>query len=229
MSNTTIREDFYEVNQYVRNIQEDAIHRKIIYVEYLSIFLTLACFILTTYLAFDDNSVTALAISVDTLLDVFAYIVCIWRYKKSSQQIGDKLKSEGYDKDQVASITLAILFLVSAFWVEMWSVKSFLTDEKPIESYIFIVIALFQSFIFSILAIIKFLLAQKLTNSSVILSDGINSLICSLSNLSMAVSMVLYITMDIYSFDSIFGFLIGVLIFVYGTQLLMNNCCFKDL
>lgn len=224
---TNSKNDFIEIDQFMQNIQEESVHRKIIYVEYLSIFLTISCFILTTFLAYDDNSMTAMAIAVDTFLDVLAYIICIWRYQKSSQSKNSK-ENVQY-KDQVASITLALIFIFSAFWVEVLSVKSYLAAERPVRSYIFITVAIFQSLVFSILAIIKFLLAQKLSNSAVIVSDGINSLICSLSNLSMAISMITYITLDIWYFDSIFGFLVGVLVFIYGTQLLMSNCCFKDL
>jgi len=42
------RNDFIELDQYTHSIDEESVHRKIIYVEYLSIFLTISCFILTT-------------------------------------------------------------------------------------------------------------------------------------------------------------------------------------
>jgi hypothetical protein len=85
---------------------------------------------------------TAMAIAVDTFLDVLAYIICIWRYRKSSHSKSTK-ESVDY-KDQVASITLALLFLFSAFWVEVLSVKSYLAAERPVRSYIFIGVAIFQ-------------------------------------------------------------------------------------
>ncbi len=85
---------------------------------------------------------TALAIAVDTFLDVLAYIICIWRYKKSNSS--KHTKENGNYKDQVASICLALLFIFSAFWVEVLSIKSFLAAEKPVRSYVFIFVAIFQ-------------------------------------------------------------------------------------
>lgn len=42
------KNDFDEFNQYMSNIKEDSVHRKIILVEYLSIFITSFCFLLTS-------------------------------------------------------------------------------------------------------------------------------------------------------------------------------------
>ncbi len=245
-TSTKEKSDFLEFNQFVRNIEEEAVNRKIVIVEYISIFLTLACFVLTAILAYDDKSVTgntfiyltsksslytywiflkltALAISIDSFLDILAYVVCIWRY----HQTNDSKRSK--NKDKIASIILALLFLASSIWVEIESVKSFLEEEKPLKSFVFIGIAIFQSILFSILSIIKFLLAQKLVNNVVIISDGVNSIIASLSNLSMAISMIFFIANNnIWYLDSIFGFIIGILVFIYGTQLLMKNVCFLD-
>ena len=222
-TSTKVRNDFLEFNQFIKNIREESVNRKIVIIEYVSIILTAGCFFLTAYLAYDDNSITALAICIDSFLDVLAYIICIWRYHK----VTDKQKDRA--KDIKASIFLAVLFLASSFWVEVESIKSYLDEEKPLKSFSFIAIALFQSAVFSILSIIKFYLAQKITLNSVIISDGINSIVASLSNLSMAISMSMYmLDNEIWYLDSIFGFFIGILVFIYGTQLLMSNVCFLD-
>lgn len=154
-TSTKERNDFIEFNQFIKNIREESVNRKIVIVEYISIILTAGCFFLTAYLAYDDNSITALAICIDSFLDVLAYIICIWRYHK----VTDKQKDRA--KDIKASIFLAVLFLASSFWVEVESIKSYLDEEKPLKSFSFIAIALFQSAVFSILSIIKFYLAQK--------------------------------------------------------------------
>ena len=106
----------------------------------------------------------------------------------------------------------------------MQSIKSYIYGEKPSMSSMFIAVAIFQSILFSLLAIIKFLLAQKTKFNKVIISDGINCIVASFSNLSMAISMALYITFDIWYFDSLFGFSIGVIVFIYGAHLLLSNC-----
>lgn len=162
-----------------------------------------------------------MAIAIDTFLDILSYVICIWRYSNIKNNSDPKQTQR---KDMIASISLALLFLTSAFWVEMQSVKSYIYEEKPSMSLLFIIIAIFQSALFSILAIIKFYLARKTKSNSVIISDGINCLVASFSNLSMAISMTFYITYGIWYLDSLFGFCIGILVFIYGTQLLLSNC-----
>jgi len=100
-------------------------------------------------------------------------------------------------------------------------VNNYLNGDSPIASVFFIGIAVWQAIIFFIIAIIKFLLASMIEHNSVIISDGINSVVCAVSNLSMSVSMTLFIfNPNIWYLDSLFGFFIGMFTLAYGKFLI---------
>lgn len=207
--------DFVHVNR-----KEKSIHQQIVLVEITSIFLALVCFILTAYLAYEDRSVAASAISVDCFLDILAFSVCIWRY-----QSADSGKSIKW-KDMIASVTLSCIFIITTIWIEYLSVNSYLNSDRPKASVFFIAIAVWQAILFMIIALIKFALAKRIEHNSVIISDGINSVVCAMSNLSMAVSMTLYIiNPNIWYLDSLFGFFIGLFTLAYGVQLMLPHVC----
>lgn len=154
----------------------------------------------------------ASAIAVDCFLDILAFSVCIWRY----QSANDGHKSIKW-MDMIASITLSCIFIITTIWIEYLSINSYLHGERPRESVFYIAIAVWQSILFMIIACIKFILATKIEHNSVIISDGINSVVCSLSNLSMAVSMTLFIfNPNIWYLDSLFGLFIGLFTLAYG-------------
>lgn len=215
--------EFILLDEFIKNQEEEKLRHKVILIEYLSISLNIACALVTSVLAYSDKSIIALAIAIDTLLDVVAAVVVIWRFRRAEQL-------ESLKRNNMALISMSLLFFLSSLLIEFQSVKNLILKDKPLVSLNFIVLSLTQSVVFSLLSVCKFALAQKLviTNNSTLVSDGINSLLTSLSSLSMAISMSLYfIDERIWYFDSIFGFLIGICIFFYGCHLFISVLIFR--
>jgi divalent metal cation (Fe/Co/Zn/Cd) transporter len=212
--------DELEFKYFMIKMQEQSARQRIIFVETVSIGLTVVCALLTSYLALVDYSMTAWAIAVDSFIDVVAYSVIIWRYMRSSE-----INSE--TRDTRASLVLGMLFILSAVVIEFESVQNLLLITKPVPSGLFILASVLESVTFSLLSIIKFMIAQQLlTSKQALTTSGINSLICSFSYLSMAIGMSVYVLFnEIWWLDSLFGFCIGVLVFGYGVSLLWKYTC----
>ena len=217
--------DFIQLEHFLKSVEEESIRHKVLIVEYLSIILNVISFFITGGLAIDDNSITALAVAIDSLLDILATVAVIWRFKRAESDLNDSKK-----RNKTALVFISILFFISAFLIEVESVKTLLFKERPIVSLNFIVLSLIQSAVFSFVSIYKFSLAQKLiyTSNATLISDGINSLITSLCSLSMAISMSLFmIDKNIWYFDGLFGFVIGICILFYGCHLLFSIIFFR--
>lgn len=209
-------QDYQEFENILKSSQEEQIRKRIVIIEYLSIVLTLVCILSSVYLAYFDNSMTALAVSIDSLLDILVHLVVLWRYCRPLYMSSKKI-------DTYANLSLAILFLVSSICIEFESIKNLLTHTKPIPSLLFIAISAGQSIIFSLLSIYKFYLAQHFTESSILISSGIDSFVTGISNFSMALSMGLFVmNKKIWFLDSSFGIIIGLIIFIYGLFLLFS-------
>ncbi len=194
--------------------------KRLIYIEYISIVVTLSSFIIYTVLAFEDVSVSAFAFATDSFLDVVAYIVVIWRFAKTGDSHSDK-------KDRVSLISLGIVFVVSSVVIEYESIHNLVFKIEPVASVTFVVIGFVECFLFSTITIAKFMIANKMGNNMTILADAINSLLAVISLLSMSIGMILYENDDsIWYLDAVFGFLIGAFVFVYGSKLLVQNTIF---
>ena len=210
-----------EFGSFTQKIAKETTRKQIIWIEYLSILLTIVCCILSALLAIDENSVIALAVSIDSLLDIVTYVIVLWRFQKPYE--------ENVNKEKVSLILLSVLFFISSFWIEIECLKNFLNEKKPEPSFLFIMISCSQSLTFSIISIVKFYLAKKFMYDPILISDGINSLVTSISSFSMALSMGIYLfNCNIWYFDSIFGILIGFLVFMYGCRLLIKQVIFKS-
>jgi hypothetical protein len=110
-------QDFIQLNEYFKHIEEDRLRFKIILIEYLSIVLNIICFIITGVLAYYDHSVCALAVAVDTAIDIFSTFAVIWRFRKPESEIKDPKK-----RDLIALIILVIFLFISAFLIQVESV-----------------------------------------------------------------------------------------------------------
>ena len=100
--------NFDEFETILKKRKEETIRQKIIIIEYISIFLTIISCLISGYLAYEDYSMAALAVSVDSLLDILVHITVIWRY----------CNLESNRRDFFASILLSILFYISSFCIE---------------------------------------------------------------------------------------------------------------
>lgn len=207
--------DYQEFENILKTTQDEQIRKKVVIIEYLSIVLTILCLLSSGFLAYFDDSMAALAVSGDSLLDILVHLTVLWRYYKPINLSSKKM-------DIHSSLLLAILFLISSLMIEYESIKNLITHTKPIPSLIFIAISIGQSIIFSFLSMYKFYLAQNFTHSDTLISSGIDSFVTGVSNFSMALSMGLFVVnQKIWYLDSTFGIIIGFIIFLYGLYLLI--------
>ncbi len=204
----------------VQDAESDLHRTRLLYIEYFSIFVTLASFIVYAVLAFEDASVSAFAFATDSFLDVISFAVVIWRF----YQTGDLHSSS---KDRVALIALGGVFIVSSVGIEYEAIHNLVFKNEPIASISYIFISFVEFAIFTAITVAKFGIAHKLGNNRTVISDAINSLLASVSLLSMLVSMILY-TYDanIWYLDAVFGLIIGGCIFLFGSKLLIENTLF---
>ncbi|RNA04186.1 transmembrane protein -like [Brachionus plicatilis] len=208
--------DYREFENILQSSQDEQIRKKVVIIEYASIVLTILCLLSSGFLAFFDDSMTAMAVSGDSLLDILVHLIVLWRYYKPLNFNPKKM-------DKYASILLSILFFISSICIEYESIRNLITHTKPIPSLIFIAISIGQSITFSLLSIYKFYLAQNFTQSGALISSGIDSLVTGISNFSMALSMGIFVmNRRIWYLDSSFGIGIGLVIFIYGVYLLIS-------
>jgi divalent metal cation (Fe/Co/Zn/Cd) transporter len=208
--------EFTQLNSFFKQLEEESARRKIVYVEYVSIVVTLVCTVISAYLAFENLSTSALAVAADSLLDMLAYTTVIWRYFSVSDLNSRK-------REKIALLIFSIMFFLSSFGIEYVAVSTLISKQKPVASHLFIFISVAQSILFSIMSLIKFSLSEKILLNQAIVSSAINSLIAAIENLSMAVSMSVYVLNPrIWYLDSFFGLSIGVLVFFYGLSLFIS-------
>jgi divalent metal cation (Fe/Co/Zn/Cd) transporter len=221
-SGALAKKEEQEFKNFLQTIQEQSSRTKIIFIEVFSICMTILCAAMTAYLAYVDYSMIALAISLDSLIDILAGFVVIWRYLNPNEICSSK-------RDSKASLLLSILFIITSICIEFESIKNLVNKERPIASGLFILSSVLESVLFSLIAMAKFFLAQNLSVNKALISSGINSLIASLSYFSMAISMSVFVLYpNMWYFDSIFGFWIGIMVFVYGIQLFVKITCLAD-
>lgn len=177
---------------------------------------------MSTYFAMEYFTVTALAVSFDSFLDIIAHVVVLWRYHRPQTL-------NSHTRDIRASIFMALIFFLSSMLIEFESIRNLVLRLKPMPSYFLIVVCVLQSMAFNALSIYSFVLAQRIKKNSTLISSGVNSLMSGLSNLSMAISMCLLILYPrIWYFDSIFGLICGIMVFIYACQLFVTNTCFVE-
>ncbi|CAF0767447.1 unnamed protein product [Brachionus calyciflorus] len=214
--------EYEEFENFLKFSRDEQIRKKVVIIEYVSIFFTIVCFLTSAYLAYEDYSMTALAVSSDSLLDILVHLTVLWRYFNPSNL--NVIKMDAY-----ASIVLSILFFMSSLCIEFESIRNLVYGQKPVPSLEFITISIIQSIIFSLLSIYKFCLAQDFSQNKSLISSGIDSLITGLSNFSMALSMGIFVmNKNIWYLDSSFGIIIGFLVFIYGLHLCVTSLTTKN-
>lgn len=214
---TESKSESTDFDSFLKKIKEETVRKRILIVETVSIFLTITACIVSGLLALKDFSTVALAVSIDSLLDILAYFIVMWRYLRPNELDSTK-------RDQRAQILLSFIFFLSAFCIEFESIKNLVSDYKPLPSHNYIFISIAQSLTFSTLSIFKFVLCQQIRFNSSLFASGINSLVASLSSFSMALSMTFFVyNPSIWWLDSVFGLVIGLLVFIYGSELFFLN------
>jgi hypothetical protein len=209
-----------DFDSFIYELKEESIRKKIILIELLSILFTLISCIVSGYFWITSGSMVALAVSADSFLDILAYLTIIWRYFKPSDLNSIK-------RDVTAQIVISILFVLTAIFIEFESFKKFILIIKPKPNYSFILISVFQSIIFSFISIVKFKLCKNLKLNSCLFASGVNSLMAAFGLFSMALSMSIFVyNPDVWMIDSILGFIMGIVLFIYGTKLLFTNFFF---
>lgn len=177
---------------------------------------------MSTYFAMEYFTVTALAVSIDSFLDIIAHSIVLWRYNRP-QSLNSR------SRDIRASILLALLFFVSSLLIEFESIRNLILRLKPTPTFFLVATCLFQSVAFNALSVYTFILAQRIKKNSTLISSGVNSLMSGLSNLSLGVSMgLLMLYPRVWYFDSIFGLICGIMVFIYACQLFVMNTCFSE-
>ena len=207
----------YSSSSHNNSLEENFYTRRLILLEYVSIALTSISFVVFAVLSYEDTSVSAFAFSVDSFLDVLTYIIMIWRFSSENDV-------HAINKDRPALIGIGFVFLFSALAVEYESVKNLVSMTKPIQSMLFVELGIVETILFAVLAILKFLISTKIEANKTIISDGINSLIAAFAAFSMTIGMTIFVVSpEIWYLDAVFGFFMGLFVFVYGCKLLYDN------
>ena len=141
----------------------------------------------------------------------------IWRF-------GGETDENSIKKDRPALIALGCIFFFSSLAVEYESVNNLVSGVKPLPSALFIILGIVNSILFSVLAILKFIISTKFEANRTIISDGINCLIAGFGAFSMSISMTIFVlNSSIWYLDGVFGILMGLFVLFYGCKLLYDN------
>ncbi|CAF2974052.1 unnamed protein product [Rotaria socialis] len=180
----------------------------------ISIFVSSVCGLITFFLAVEEQSASALGFAVDTILDVLAFIIIIWRFTSTHEQ---------KTREIYVLRILAILFFVSGFGVFIDSVLDIRNQIHPIPNpYLAIAVAI-QTFIFFCLAFGKYTVAKKLNVISAY-SDAFNTFISGLMAFSVVVSIKIYNSnQNIWYIDPLMGMFISALIMIYGIWMMFKS------
>jgi len=180
----------------------------------ISIFVSTVCGLITFFLAVQEQSASALGFAVDTILDVLAFCIIIWRFTSSQEQA----KRELY----VLRI-LAILFFLSGFGVFIDSTLDIRNRIHPIPNHYLAVAVAIQTLIFFCLAFGKYTVAKKLNVISAY-SDAFNTLISGLMALSVAIGITIYNSnANVWYLDPILGMFISATIMIYGIWMMFKS------
>jgi hypothetical protein len=204
---------------YDKNNEDYSIRSKIVLIEIVSIFCTIASCAINGFSWSNNENATSLAVTTDGFLNTLTYALVIWCYFRR-----DHLHSKR--RDQTTQIILSIIFLLSSTITKFIAMKNLVFKVQLNWSVNFILTNLGQSIVFSILSILKFFLSTRFTYSSTLHASGFNSLLTSLSTLSLAMSMILLMNeSSLYFFDSLMGFFIALVLNAFGSNLLIRNVC----
>lgn len=212
---------------FVSELTESPIRQQIVCVEMWSIGAACITCLVSGLIGLEDNSRSALALSVDSFLDILAYMVIVWRYsQRRTSSLSNLSPDELRRKDRQVMICMTCLFLFSAGWLELKSICALRAKLRPEGNVTFVAIGLLQSAVFSSLAMYKFRLATRMASPNVLISSGINTMITALASYFMSLSMSIYLYNEAaWYLDSLFGMFAGVFIFSYALKVIFMDIC----
>lgn len=123
LSESESRTDLVQFETFLQAIKEESTRKKIILVEYLTIFLTIICCLTTGYLALEDDSMAAMAVSADSLLDILVHIIVIWCYHKP-------MEKQAKNTQLYTSVFIAVLFFFHHFMSNTSQLKIWFTQTN---------------------------------------------------------------------------------------------------
>ena len=197
------------------NQNETTSRHALITLNIISIVVSSVCGLITFFLAIEDQSTSALGFAVDTILDVLAFLIIIWRFTVAREQV---------HREIYALRILATLFLISGFGVFIDSLLDLRNRTHPIHNQYLVVAVAVQTLIFLCLAIGKTLVAKRLDVISAY-SDAFNSLMSALMALSVTISITIYNSHDqIWYLDNLIGMFFSIVMMVYGVWMIKKSC-----
>ena len=60
-----------QFDEFLKSVEEESIHHRVLFVKALSLFLNIVCLIIASVLAYIDNRIAALALALDTFLAIY--------------------------------------------------------------------------------------------------------------------------------------------------------------
>lgn len=180
----------------------------------ISIVISTVCGSITFFLAVEDQSVSALGFAIDTILDVLAFSIIIWRFTSNEEQVQREINSLR---------VLAVLFLISGLAVFIDSILDLRNETHPVHNDYLVTAVAVQTLIFLCLAIGKYLVAKRLDLISAY-SDALNTTISALMAFSVALSIKIYNAYDnVWYLDPLIGMSFAILMMVYGVWMIVKS------
>ena len=197
------------------NSDESLTRHALITLNIISIVVSTVCGSITFFLAVEDQSVSALGFAVDTILDVAAFSIIIWRFTA--------VDNEQVQREVNALRILALLFLISGLAVFIDSILDLRNQTHPIHNEYLVTAVAVQTLIFLCLAMSKYLVAKRLDVITAY-SDAFNTFISSLMALSVATSITIYNIYDnVWYLDPLIGMFFSILMMVYGCWMIVKS------
>ena len=180
----------------------------------ISIFVSFVCGTVTFFLAIEDQSTAALGFATDTILDVLAFSIIIWRFttsRKSSQ------------REMFASRLLATLLFLSGSTVLIFSIFDLANEQRPIQNRYLVIALIIQTLVFLCLSIGKFLVAERLRTVSAY-SDAFNTFVAAAMAFSVAIGTAIYnANENIWYLDAMIGLVFSLMSVVYGLWMIRKS------
>ncbi|XP_031572418.1 transmembrane protein 163-like [Actinia tenebrosa] len=180
--------------------------------------VSLVCTFVIGVTAFSMSSVAkssaAFGFAFDSLLDVLSTLVVLWRF------VGDKGQTLTWDRERRACIVMGVCFIVSSLGILVRAVRSLIVDRHPHEFIGIQIISGVCLVVFSVLAWMKFVVAERLSSSS-LKTDGFSSLAGAVMALGLLMSSLSYEeNKSVWFLDAAIALCISVCLGAYAVRLL---------
>uniref|UniRef100_A0A8C4R0H9 Transmembrane protein 163a n=1 Tax=Eptatretus burgeri TaxID=7764 RepID=A0A8C4R0H9_EPTBU len=189
--------------------------RQALWVSWASVVVTLTLAVAAFVVSALRYSASLFGFAIDALLDCVSSLIVVWRYYNIAAIYSSR-------REYLSCAVLGAMFLVSAICVEGKSIHNLSHKLIPEVDGFLLSVSLLSGVGCLLLAIAKFLLGQVLS-SRVLITDAYNSLAGSMMGFSVLLSdEVFRYHPAVWYLDAVIGILIGLLVFCYGTRLLVD-------